>query len=178
MTSDTIRRAQRGFTLIELMVVVAIIGVLASIAIPSFERLTIKSKAAERPELILRLKKAVDDLYLQNGSIPGGLLVADFQPALPLSSGRRTPNWRTPGWSDLLKTGEEILGATYYSYQVTAWEQDGSTPPGFELRVLGDLDGDGVPSDIVIDFERVGGIYRQTFPTPTALTDALNNSPY
>ena len=158
MTSRRERRARRGFTLIELMIVVAIIGVLSSIAIPSFQLLTLKAKAAERPELVLRLKKAVEDLYLQNGRAE---ITADFQPALPPSPSRRIPDWRSGDWPELLKTGEEILGAVYYSYRVDAWEQSGSNPAGFLIEVVGDLDGDGVYCDVVLHFERKDGVYQQ-----------------
>ena len=68
---------QKGFTLIELMIVVAIIGILAAIAIPAYQDYTIRAQVTEGLNLADAVKVAVADYYTQNGTFPAaGLTTA------------------------------------------------------------------------------------------------------
>jgi len=69
---------QKGFTLIELMIVVAIIGILAALAIPAYSDYTIKAKISEAASLTGAMKTAVEVYYSENGSLP---VIADLQAA-------------------------------------------------------------------------------------------------
>src|SRR5687767_6608868 len=62
-----LKTAQKGFTLIELMIVVAIIGILAAIAIPAYQDYTIRAQVTEGLNLASDLKAGVGELYAQNG---------------------------------------------------------------------------------------------------------------
>jgi type IV pilus assembly protein PilA len=67
------RKIQQGFTLIELMIVVAIIGILAAIAIPAYQDYTIRSQVTEGLNLASAVKASVAEYYAQNGSWPTAL---------------------------------------------------------------------------------------------------------
>jgi type IV pilus assembly protein PilA len=61
---------QKGFTLIELMIVVAIIGILAAIAIPAYQDYTIRAQVTEGLNLAGAVKAAVAETFAQTGSWP------------------------------------------------------------------------------------------------------------
>ena len=61
---------QQGFTLIELMIVVAIIGILASIAIPSYQDYTIRAQISEGLVLSAGAKLALAEHYMMSGDWP------------------------------------------------------------------------------------------------------------
>jgi type IV pilus assembly protein PilA len=64
------KHIQKGFTLIELMIVVAIIGILAAIAIPAYQDYTIRAQVTEGLNLAGAVKAAVAESFAQDGSWP------------------------------------------------------------------------------------------------------------
>jgi type IV pilus assembly protein PilA len=68
--SEVFDRRQAGFTLIELMIVVAIIGILASVAMSSYQTYTIRAQVTEGINLAGNAKVPIVDAYLSNGEAP------------------------------------------------------------------------------------------------------------
>jgi type IV pilus assembly protein PilA len=64
------KKVQQGFTLIELMIVVAIIGILAAIAIPAYNDFTIRSKVTEVVNMAGVCKTSVAEFYQSRGAMP------------------------------------------------------------------------------------------------------------
>jgi len=80
-------RREAGFTLIELMIVVAIIGILASMAIPAYQTYTIRAQVAEGLQLATAAKPPVTTSFLEDGRAPADRVEAGLSANATDSSG-------------------------------------------------------------------------------------------
>jgi len=64
------KKLQRGFTLIELMIVIAIVGILAAIALPAYQDYVVRARVSEALGALDQAKTAVAEYYASNGALP------------------------------------------------------------------------------------------------------------
>jgi type IV pilus assembly protein PilA len=98
---------QQGFTLIELMIVVAIIGILAAIAIPAYQDYTIRAQVTEGATLMDGVKVAMEDYYAEHGSWPTSLTASDAALGLNFTgamTGQYVSAVATPGSGEIVAT--------------------------------------------------------------------------
>ena len=156
----------RGFTLLELMIVVAIVGILASAAIPTFTRYLRKAKTAEAYEQIEKIANGARVYYMEGhhrkgagSSLPSQFPAsAALSPAVPCCSGAidkcapTAADWADPSWQALhFAMGDPH----YYRYEHESIGTGASAE--FTIRAFGDLDCDTVYST----FERYGWVEIQ-----------------
>lgn len=73
LTAYSLRLTNKGFTIIEIMIVLAIIGILLTIAQPSFQQYTIRAKEAVLKENLFTLRDVIDQHYGDKGRYPDAL---------------------------------------------------------------------------------------------------------
>src|SRR5947209_2717974 len=161
-----LRRKTQGFTLIELMIVVAIIGILAAVAIPAFMKYIRRSKTTEASMNVRKLYDSSVSYYeSEHADRSGSILAKQFPAGTSLTPSNRcctnsgekcTPDaslWQNEAsWASLNFSVDDPF---YYQYQYDSSGTD--TGSSFTARALGDLDCDGTYSS----FERIGKVDSQ-----------------
>ncbi len=143
------RKTDAGFTLIELMIVVAIIGILASLATAAYQTYTVRAQVAEGVNMAANAKAPVVDAYMNDGVAPAGRVEAGLSPNPTDTSGAYVAQVQiTNGRIDITfggpKANTDINGRTLSmtpfetSTSSIAWQCGNAPAPGGSLMNGGD----------------------------------------
>ena len=130
-------KKREGFTLIELMIVVAIIGILAAIAIPNFLRFQMRAKAGEGKVNLAAIRTAQEGYFAEFSTYVVGTLSPVAVGALDVAKNAWTDNggFGTMGFSP--------EGDVYYAYSVEVGPGGGPPFDRFTAQGMSDIDDDG-----------------------------------
>lgn len=136
---------QKGFTLIELMIVVAIIGILAAIALPAYQDYTARSQVSEALSLAGGARTAVTEFWTSKGAMPtdnaaAGLananqITGNYVASVGVASGLITATMKGTGVASGIASGTLLLSPTTSVGSVT-WKCKTGTSNGIASKYL------------------------------------------
>lgn len=148
-----VRRLTKGFTLIELMIVVAILGILAAVAIPAYVKYIYRSKTVEATMNLRTMYDGAVAYYVGEHSDSGGnILMKQFPgdagptPTVMPGANKHVPipgEFKTKEWAAL---DFSVSDPYQYQYSFTTVSGAGTPTPFAAMTAQGDLDGDTVYS--------------------------------
>jgi prepilin-type N-terminal cleavage/methylation domain-containing protein len=140
-------RRERGFTLMELMVTVVILGILTVVATVGYRRYKIKAKSTEAVTFLANIKmKQVTHFqtygqYVDTSSSPASHTNGDFYPTFPTNKSSEDMDWdmecpddkvQFPGWCAL--GARPTGGKTSFQYVTVGWQSGDPKPPNNYIK--------------------------------------------
>ena len=165
-----VNRTQRGFTLIELMIVVAIIGILAAVAIPAFMDYMKKGKTSEAELQLAKIKTNAKAAFNTDSAYPA--VTAALTPTTKCctqNAGSKkkcavsATDWSTASWQAL---DFQLDEAFYFQYSYT-----GTAGTAYTATAVGDLDCDNVNITYTLAGSVTNGNPSSTLNKPAVNTD-------
>lgn len=142
------KKAQQGFTLIELMIVVAIVGILAALALPAYQDYTVRSKVSELAARGAEAKTSVAEFYSSKGYVPAVAASAGF-------------NTGAAGVTRKVTCGSGAGGCL--SIEITGATLGGSWTPGSDGIILSGTT-QGYNGQVVWKCKRLGNTQNKYLP--------------
>ena len=126
-----LRDKQQGFTIVELLIVIVVIGVLAAISIVAYNGVTAKARDAQRAQDMKIIAKALEMYYVDNGEFPASQCGSGGRPACP------DPKKENSSWATTADGSWNVLEYALVPKYISALPKDPRASTATDLSING-----------------------------------------